>query len=142
MITGVRPPRASTGRGLRRLGLALIGAGLALVPWLIVLATGLPSSTTASRWSVAWVGFDGVEALGLVTTGVLLNRRDRRRCLAAAVTATLLAVDAWFDVTTAAPGADQMTAVVMAVALEIPLAVVCAVLAHRTLPHHSPQEES
>jgi hypothetical protein len=146
MITSVRPasaspetagdlPSSARWRGrLRWVGLGLIGCGLALIPWLFVLAAGLPSSTTASHWSTAWVGFDGLEALGLITTGVLLNRRDPRRCLAAAVTATLLAIDAWFDVTTAAPGADQNTAVAMAVGLEIPLAIVCAVLAARTLP--------
>jgi hypothetical protein len=121
---------------LRWLELALIGPGLALIPWLFVLAIGLPSATTASHWSTAWVGLDGLEALGLITTGVLVNRRDPRRCLAAAVTATLLLVDAWFDVSTAAAGADQAAAVAMAICLEIPLAIVCAVLAARTLPRH------
>jgi hypothetical protein len=146
MITSVRPASASSETagdlqpsarrrgGLRWVGPGLIGSGLALIPWLFVLAAGLPSSTTASHWSTAWVGFDGMEALGLITTGILLDRRDRRRCLAAAVTATLLTVDAWFDVTTATRGADQTTAVAMAVGPEIPLAIVCAVLAARTLP--------
>jgi hypothetical protein len=130
---GLHPPARRRG-GLRWVGLGLIGSGLALIPWLFVLAVGLPSSTTASHWPAAWLGFDGVEALGLITTGVLLNRRDPRRCLAAAVTATVLAIDAWFDVTTAAPGADLATAVAMAVGLEIPLAIVCAVLAAGTFP--------
>lgn len=121
-------------RGLRWLGFTLIGAGLTLIPWLFVLSASLPSTMTASHWSAAWVGFDGLEALGLITTGVLLNRKDPRRCLAAAATSALLVVDAWFDVTTAAPGLDQTTAVAMAAFLEIPLATVCAVLANRTLP--------
>jgi hypothetical protein len=147
MITCARPapvssetpvdlPSSARWRGRARwVGLGLIGSGLALIPWLVVLAVGLPPSTTAAHWSTAWVGLDGLEAIGLITTGVLLNRRDPRRCLAAAVTATLLTVDAWFDVTTAAPGADQATAIAMAACLEIPLAIVCAVLAARTLPH-------
>jgi hypothetical protein len=50
--------------------------------------------------------------------------------------ATLLLVDAWFDVSTAAAGADQAAAVAMAICLEIPLAIVCALLAVRTLPRH------
>lgn len=148
MITSVKPAPTPADEGrdtsppsrwpsrLRWLELALIGPGLALIPWLFVLAIGLPSATTASHWSTAWVGLDGLEALGLITTGVLVNRRDPRRCLAAAVTATLLLVDAWFDVSTAAAGADQAAAVAMAICLEIPLAIVCAVLAVRTLPRH------
>lgn len=128
------PPTSARWHGRARwVGLGLIGCGLALIPWLFVLAVGLPASTTAAHWSTAWVGLDGLEAIGLITTGVLLNRRDPRRCLAATVTATLLTVDAWFDVTTAAPGADQATAIAMAAGLEIPLAILCAVLAARTL---------
>lgn len=119
---------------LRWLGTALIGAGLALIPWLFVLAIGLPSTATASHWPTAWVGLDGLEALGLITTGVLVNRRDPRSCLTAAVTATLLLVDAWLDVSTAAAGADQATAVAMAICLEIPLVILCAALAVRALP--------
>ncbi|GAA4632998.1 hypothetical protein GCM10023196_068790 [Actinoallomurus vinaceus] len=120
-----------------RLGLLLIGAGLALVPWLFVLASSLPATATAAHWPIAWVGLDTLEALALITTGVLVTRRDSRGCLTAMVTATLLAVDAWFDVSTAAPGADQVTAVAMAACLEIPLAVLCTVLALRVLPRHS-----
>ncbi|MEV5708609.1 hypothetical protein [Actinoallomurus sp. NPDC052274] len=116
-----------------RLGLGLIGAGLALLPWLFVLATSLPATATAAHWQVAWVGFDTLEALAFVTTGVLVIRRDARACLTAMVTATLLVADAWFDVSTAAPGADQVTAVMMAALLEIPLAVFSVVLAFRTL---------
>lgn len=117
-----------------RLGAGLIGAGLALIPWLFVLAGGLPSSTTAAHWPIAWVGLDSLEALGLITTGVLVRRRSPRRCPAAAVTATLLFMDAWFDVSTASAGADQAVAVAMALFLEIPIAVLCAVLALRPLP--------
>ncbi|MEV5754345.1 hypothetical protein AB0L00_41575 [Actinoallomurus sp. NPDC052308] len=119
-----------------RLGVGLIGAGLALLPWLFVLATSLPATATAAHWRVAWVGFDMLEALSFVATGVLVIRRDARACLTAMVTATLLVADAWFDVSTAAPGADQLTAVAMAALLEIPLAVFSVVLAFRMLPRH------
>ncbi len=114
---------------------ALVGAGVALIPWLFVLASGLPATAIAVHWSTAWVGFDGLEALGLVTAGVLIARNDPRGCLAAAATAPLLVVDAWFDVVTATPGGDQATAVAMAIFGELPLAIVCAVLALRALPH-------
>ena len=117
----------------RWLGRALIAAGLAMIPWLIALAVELPSSSRAQHWSTAWVGLDTMETLGLVTTGVLLRLRDRRCCLAAAATAALLLADVWFDVTTAASGADRLAAVLLAVLLEVPAASLCAVLAVRTL---------
>jgi hypothetical protein len=113
---------------------ALIVGGLAMIPWLFALAVRLPSSTTAQHWSTAWAGLDTIEALGLVTTGVLMRLRDERRCLAAAATATSLLIDAWFDVTTSAPGTDHLTALLLAVFLELPIAALCAALAVRTLP--------
>ncbi|MCO6008772.1 hypothetical protein NE236_27735 [Actinoallomurus purpureus] len=118
--------------------LVLIGAGLGLVPWLFVLAFGLPATAVAAHWSTAWAGFDGLEALSLITTGALLGRRDPRGCLAAAATAPLPVVDAWFDVVTATPGGDRATAVAMAVFPELPLAITCAVLAIRTFPRRDP----
>ncbi|MBC2878866.1 MULTISPECIES: hypothetical protein [Streptomyces] len=115
----------------RLLGYALAACGLALLPWLVVLATSLPAETTAAKWSAAWVGLDALEALALITTGVLAVRRHVLHTLTAAVAATLLVADAWFDVMTAAPGADLASALVMAAAAELPLAAVCAVAAAR-----------
>ncbi|MEV7127584.1 hypothetical protein [Streptomyces sp. NPDC093260] len=120
-------------RGMRRAGWLLVACGLALLPWLCVLATGLPATATAEHWPVAWVGLDALEALGLITTGLLAARGDRRHALTAAATATLLGVDAWFDTTTAAPGGDFATAVAMALGAELPLAALCGRLALRTL---------
>jgi len=53
--------------------------------------------------------------------------------LAAAATATLLVVDAWFDTTTASQGGNFATAVAMALGAELPLAALCGRLALRTL---------
>jgi hypothetical protein len=120
-------------RGMRRAGWLLVACGLALLPWLYVLATGLPATATAAHWPVAWVGLDALEALGLIATGLLAARGDRRHALAAAATATLLVVDAWFDTTTAAAGGDFATAVAMALGAELPLAALCGRLALRAL---------
>jgi len=112
----------------------LVGLGLALLPWLVVLATTLPATTTVSHWSLAWVGLDCLEAVGLISTGVLLRRGDPRRCLTAMATSVLLVCDAWFDVTTSAPGAEVASALAMALLVELPLALFCARLAVRALP--------
>ena len=99
-----------------------------LLPWLVVLAVTLPTTYGAAHWAVAWVGLDLMEAVGLITTGVLALRGDRRLASAAAATATLLTVDAWFDTTTSG-GGDFRVALVAALCAELPLAALCARLA-------------
>ncbi|ATY11612.1 hypothetical protein CU254_14945 [Amycolatopsis sp. AA4] len=119
---------------LRRTATVLTVLGLAMVPWLVFLHTELPATAQAAHWAWTWTGLDSLEALGLLSTGLLLKRGDRRACLTSAATAALLVVDAWFDTMTAAPGADFTMAVLMAVLAELPLAAACAVLATRAFP--------
>jgi hypothetical protein len=114
-------------------GYALLACGVALVPWLVVLAVTLPADTSGAHWVVAWVGLDSMEAAGLITTGFLAMRRHRALPVVASAAAMLLVTDAWFDTTTAAPGGDFAIALAMALAAELPLAAACAVLAVRTL---------
>ncbi|MFE2880902.1 LPXTG cell wall anchor domain-containing protein [Streptomyces roseus] len=125
-------PRSGTRRTPRpRLATLLTGAGLALLPWMAVLAKTLPQTAEVSDWSTAWLGLDAVLAAGLSGTGLLLGRRDPRAAPLAAATAALLLMDAWFDVTTAAPGSARATALALAVCAELPLAAACAAVAAR-----------
>ncbi|WP_405974461.1 hypothetical protein OG496_41000 [Streptomyces sp. NBC_00988] len=117
-----------------RAATVLIGLGLAMLPWLVVLHTCLPGTAESAHWAWAWTGLDGLEAAGLLGTGLLLRCGDPRACLTAVAAATLLLVDAWFDIMTAAPGADLTSAVLMAVCAELPLAGACAALAIRAFP--------
>jgi hypothetical protein len=122
-----RPARSRLGRGV-------LIAGLAMIPWVFILACSLPSTIRAAHWSTAWAGLDALEAVGLITTGIALIGRHRWLCLPAAVTSTLLVVDAWFDITTSAPGSAVTVAIAMAVFPELPMAGLCAVLAIRHAP--------
>ncbi|MFG3285229.1 hypothetical protein [Streptomyces sp. NPDC048111] len=115
-----------------RLATVLTGAGVALVPWMVVLARTLPQTTQVSNWSTAWVGLDALLAVGLTGTGVLLGRGDPRAAQLAAATGALLVVDAWFDVMTASPGPERATALALAALAELPLAATCAAIATRT----------
>ena len=139
MLTTVPPPPASAGLAAW-LGRGFAAAGLGLVPWLFFLVHALPPATRAAGWPAAWAGLDALEALGLLTTGMALIRRCTWLCLPAAITATLLIVDAWFDITTSASGPAVTAAVAMAVFPELPAAVLCAVLAVRTLPCSAPRD--
>lgn len=118
---------------------ALIGCGVAVLAWAFVLCTTLPSTATAVHWSAAWAGLDAMEALGFIATGVLAARGDPRRALPAAATSMLLLVDSWFDPVTAGPGSDFAVALAMACFAELPLAVVCALVAWRALRVPTPQ---
>jgi hypothetical protein len=126
-----RPVRVKVGPKL--LGLGLLGCGFGMVPWLVVLAVTLPGTASVPHWSMAWIGLDAGEAIGLAATGWLLRRGDPRRCLTAMATSALLLTDAWFDVTTSGSGGPLVEAIAMAIFAEIPAAVLCAVLAYRAV---------
>jgi hypothetical protein len=106
-----------------------------MFPWLVVLARTLPASGRVVHWSTAWVGLDAMEGCALLVTGLLTIRRDESCSLTAAVAATLVLTDAWFDVLTSAPGSAAITALALAVRIEVPVALICATLAVRTFPH-------
>ncbi|MER0445501.1 hypothetical protein ABR738_13165 [Streptomyces sp. Edi4] len=133
-----RPVRTVAGalgsRRLPRMATVLTGAGIALVPWMVVLAKTLPASTEVSHWSTAWVGLDALLAVGLTGTGVLVRRGDPRAAQAAAAAGAVLVVDAWFDVMTAAAGAEFGVALGLALVAELPMAAICAYIALRPRP--------
>ncbi|WP_441249609.1 hypothetical protein [Kitasatospora sp. McL0602] len=131
--TGRQPAQHRRRSPCRWPELALIGCGVAVLAWAFVLCIALPSTATAAHWSAAWAGLDVMEALGFIATGVLAARGDLRRVLSAAATSMLLLVDSWFDLMTAGPGRDFAGALAMACFGELPLAVVCAVVAWRPL---------
>ncbi|TYB38859.1 hypothetical protein [Actinomadura chibensis] len=128
-----RPARRARGRRARgrRLGWAFVGGAAAMAPWIWGLARTMPSTAVVQNWSTAWVGLDLMEAAALLGTGVLLLRHDDRYRTAAAVAATLLVTDAWFDVTTATPGAHRALSVALAAGAELPIAILCAALSVR-----------
>ncbi|MFE6836612.1 hypothetical protein ACFVFI_17505 [Streptomyces sp. NPDC057705] len=106
-------------------------AGVALLPWVLVLAKTTPQTTEVSNWATAWIGLDLVLAAGLTGTGLLLRRGDPRVSPVAAATAALLVMDAWFDVTTSAGTGGQGMALLLAAGAELPLALACAMVAAR-----------
>jgi hypothetical protein len=102
--------------------LALVAVGL--IPWTIWLTTELPSHEDVHNWDLAWGGLDLMLAAALAATAFTGWRRDPLLRPAAASTATLLVVDAWFDLLTAR-GHDFAWALVLAAVAELPLAALC-----------------
>lgn len=112
--------------------LLLVIAGV-LLAWTIVLGSLMHGQAEVRNWSVSWIGMDLLQVVGLVVTSQLLARRARLVSPAAAATATLLILDAWFDVMTAEGGAAWYLALAMAAFAELPAALWLAALSRRAL---------
>jgi hypothetical protein len=118
-------------RVVRWAGPAFALFSLILLPWTVYLAYSLPSRQVSADYDVAWAGFDVMLLVALASTGYFALRRSRYLATAAAATAALLAVDAWFDVMTTLPG-QRLDPVAEAVLVELPLASVCVWLSLHT----------
>jgi len=106
--------------------LLLIAAGL--TAWVFELGAVLQGQAQVRNWSSVWVGLDLLEITGLIMTAVLLRRRSAYLAPVAAATATLFALDAWFDVLTAAAGADWYESLAAAFFGEVPMTVLLTVI--------------
>lgn len=160
-MRGIPPPglglRAATSRGHRRRPAVGVDAGddaaggsarrlagwwiprlyicfaAALLPWASYLAVSLPQRSVSEHYRGTWVGFDLLLIAVLARIAWFAHRRNPQVVLTAAGGSALLLTDAWFDVTTAAPGSAHTQAVLAAVLLELPAAVLSGLLAQRGL---------
>jgi ABC-type spermidine/putrescine transport system permease subunit II len=124
--TVAAPSPADLPRWLRKWGLlVLCGFCLLLLPWTIYLVYSLPSRHVTPHWSVVWAGFDVMMAFVALWTIVAILRQSTYVAIAASVTGTLLLCDAWFDLLTSRPGSELLESSLMAVAGEVPLAILC-----------------
>jgi hypothetical protein len=124
---GVIPPDNS--RVVRWAGPVFAICALALIPWIAYLWGSLPDRQVSHHYNTAWVGFDVFEVLALAATAYCAFRRSGYLAVTAACAATLLIVDAWFDVLTS-PRSERWQSIVLAVLIELPLAFVCGWLAY------------
>jgi hypothetical protein len=108
----------------RKTFLIVTGAGaIFLAAWIVTLAFTLPSHSTAHHWRLAWIGFDVAEATAM---GVACLAAFWARWLvvpASLVVGTLLFCDAWFDVVLSSGSSDWFLSLLLAVLVEIPLAI-------------------
>jgi hypothetical protein len=109
----------------------LAGAALVLVPWTIWLASSLRCRYVSQHWGIAWAGFDSALAASLALTSVAALRRAAWLDRAAVAAATLLAADAWFDIVTARGAFALALATTEALAVELPVALLCLWVAQR-----------
>jgi hypothetical protein len=111
--------------GRRHLFLAIVtGACIGLIPWILLLAVTSPPRYVAAHWTTTWVGFDAAELAALAATAWFAWKRRQALVLAAYIAGTLIVCDAWFDVTTARAGTDELESILAALLIELPLALV------------------
>lgn len=96
-----------------------------MVPWTIYLAVTLPRRAMAAHYDLSWVGFDIGLILALCWTAWCALRRSGMLAIAATANATLLVVDAWFDVVTSPTRTELLLSLAMALLVELPLAATC-----------------
>jgi hypothetical protein len=110
----------------RWLGPLAVLCSVVLVPWTIYLGLTLPAHADADHYDVAWVGFDAAMCIVLAGCGYCALRRSTALEIFAAVSATMLLVDAWFDLITASTRSEILSALLLALVAEVPLALICA----------------
>jgi len=105
---------------------AILGA--ATLPWTVYLAMTLPRHVDFHHYRFTWVGFDVMLIVVLLATAYLAWRGNHFVGQLATIAATMLVLDAWFDVNTS-NRAGRPVAILSAVLLELPLAAVCGWIA-------------
>ena len=115
----------------RRMAWLYTAAAALLLPWIVYLAITLPKRDLDRHYRLAWVGFDCLLVFAIVRTAYMAFRIDPRVQFPATATATLLFVDAWFDITTSGSRAAALEALVLALLVEIPAALFSLFLARR-----------
>jgi hypothetical protein len=118
-------------RRLLILTLVALG-GVLLLPWVGYLAISLPDASRAEAWKTAWVGFDLILAAVLMLTAWLGFHRRLLTTLGMIVAATMLLVDAWFDLTLSFR-TDEWGASIVTSFLEIPFAILLLISARAIL---------
>jgi len=116
----------------------LAGSALFLAPWGAWLASSLPCRYLSQHWGIAWAGFDTAIAVTLALTAVAALHHAPWLDRVAVAAATLLGADAWFDVVTSRGAAAVAISTTEAVAVELPVALLCIWVARRFAPPAAP----
>jgi hypothetical protein len=107
-----------------------LGCAVVLIPWIVLMFTVPEEVNVPKHWVLVWGGFDCFLVLGFAVTAFRLSTRSPRGAVTAAMTGTMLLIDAWFDVLTTHRGGVWVS-ILMAVFAEIPCAVICFAVSRR-----------
>jgi hypothetical protein len=108
-----------------------------LLPWTIYLGISLPKHHLSAHWDISWTGLDIGLIISLASTGLFAYLRSVWVVITSATTGGLLLVDAWFDVMSERRESDFRQALILAVFIELPLAILSYYLASHVLYHNA-----
>ena len=106
---------------------------LITVPWTVYLDQTLPVRHTFHNWDIAWVGLDIFLCFMLLMTGLLLYKQSKWVIFPSIGAATCLIIDVWFDVLGSHSGHQLIEAVILAILVELPLALVSTYIAYKVI---------
>lgn len=95
-----------------------------LLPWTIYLSIKLPTRELSRDWDVVWAGFDIFIIFLMALTAYFAARKSIWIILSASALGTSLLVDGWFDVLTSRPGTDKLHSLLLAIFVELPVALI------------------
>lgn len=101
-----------------------LGGAVVLIPWDVLMFSVPQVVNVPKHWVLVWGGFDCFLILGFAVTAFRLMTRSPKGAVTAAMTGTMLLIDAWFDVLTTHRG-GQTVSILMAIFAEIPCALIC-----------------
>jgi len=101
-----------------------------LIPWDALMFSVPQVVDVPKHWVLVWGGFDCFLILGFAVTAFRLITRSPKGAVTAAMTGTMLLIDAWFDVLTTHRG-GQLVSILMAIFAEIPCALICFYVSRR-----------
>jgi hypothetical protein len=131
-MASLKAPADGRNTGQRLMIFLIIAAALEVL-WTIYLGLRLPRDYVANHWDLTWVGLDIAEIIMMLLTAWTAWHRRAMFIIFASVLATLLLMDAWFDVTTAHRG-DLSTSKLSAGFLEVPFALILLWFVGRAIP--------
>jgi hypothetical protein len=108
------------------------------IPWVIYLGISLPDRTLSTHWDVAWVGVDITIAGLLLLNAYFAYKESKWLIMTGTATSTLLVFDAWFDILTAGHSTEMSRAILFAIFIELPLALLTFLVAMKLVKreHH------
>lgn len=118
---------------LRWLPRFLAICSVALFFWIGLLILQLHGRAGQRSLESSWIGLDVAELCGMLLVARLLSQRQAAASPIAAATATLLALDAWFDCESVAPRLDYVLSIALALLAELPLALLLVWVSSQTL---------
>jgi len=118
---------------LRKTAFIYIVFALILLPWTLYLAQSLPTQHLNIHWDISWVGLNVILLFSLLATGIFSYYQSLWTVITATMLGSLLLLDAWFDILSQRGGDDLQQAILLAILIEIPIAIASFILAGRAL---------